>query len=154
MGEPLYFPLFVDLSDKKVLVVGGGKIALRRIRTLADFTAGITVVAPEIHPELLPLEEAGRLRVLRKSYDPGDLNGMDLVLAAGPQELNEAVGADCRRLGIPVNVSSDRRECDFYFPGIARRGDLVAGVTASGRDHAGAKKLTEAIRDLLEDFES
>ena len=149
MGEPLYFPLFVDLSDKKVLVVGGGKIALRRIRTLADFTAGITVVAPEVHPELLPLEEAGRLRVLRKSYDPGDLTGMDLVLAAGPQELNEAVGTDCRRLGIPVNVSSDRRSSDFYFPGIARRENLVIGVTAGGLDHAEARRVTEALREFL-----
>ena len=77
-----------------------------------------------------------------------------MVLAAtGSQEVNEAVRADCRRLGIPVNVSSDRHSSDFYFPGIARKGDYVAGITASGRDHAGAKKLTEAVRALLDRFE-
>ena len=155
MAEYPWFPLFVDLSGKKILVVGGGKIALRRIRTLTEFTENVTVISPEIHPELLPLEAEGKLTVLRRHYAPSDAEGADLVLAAtGSQEVNEAVRADCRRLGILVNVSSDRHSSDFYFPGIARRGDYVAGITASGHDHGGAKKLTEAIRELLERFEN
>lgn len=146
-----FFPLFVDLSGKKILVVGGGKIALRRIRTLVGFTERITVVAPRLHPDLLPLETAGKLDVQRRAYAPGDVDGAFLVLAAtNDPAVNETVRLDCKRLGIPVNVSSDRQGNDFYFPGIARKGDYVAGVTASGRDHTGAKKLTEAIRELLE----
>ena len=151
MADYPRFPLFVDLSGKKIVVVGGGRIALRRIRTLTQFTETVTVVAPELHPELLPLEEAGRLKVLRRLYEPADIEGAALVLAATDnKEVNEAVYAACKRLGIPVNVSSDRSKSDFYFPGIARKGTYVAGVTAGGKDHAGAKKLTEAIRELLE----
>ena len=151
MADYPWFPLFVDLSGKKIVVVGGGRIALRRIRTLTPFTEKVTVVSPELHPDLLPLEEAGRLTVLRRPYAPADIEGAALVLAATDnKEVNEAVYADCKRLGIPVNVSSDRHKSDFYFPGIARKGSFVAGVTAGGKDHAGAKKLTEAIRELLD----
>ncbi len=153
MADHPWFPLFIDLSGKKVLVVGGGRIALRRIRTLLEFTNMVTVVAPELRPELLALEAEGRLAVLRRPYVSSDVQGTALVLAAaGDDAVNEAVRADCKRLGIPVNVSSDRSRSDFYFPGIARKGGYVAGVTASGEDHAGAKKLTEAIRELMEHF--
>ena len=155
MSDYPWFPLFVDLSGRKILVVGGGRIALRRIRTLADFTERITVVSPELHPELLPLEKAGKIEVLRRPYEPGDVEGASLVLAAtNDRSVNEAVRSECRRLGIPVNVSSDRIGNDFYFPGIAKKGDFVAGVTASGQDHAGAKRLTEAVRTLLDGFET
>ena len=155
MADHPWFPLFIDLSGKKVLVVGGGRIALRRVRTLTEFTESVTVVAPRLHHELLPLEAEGKITVLRRPYESSDPEGAALVLAAaGDEAVNEAVRADCRRLGIPVNVSSDRHKSDFYFPGVARKGGYVIGVTASGEDHAGAKKLTEAVRELLEDFES
>ncbi len=151
MADYPYFPLFIDLSSKKVLVVGGGNIALRRIRALLGFTDRGTGVAPRLHSELLPLEAEGKVTVLRRAYAPGDAEGADLVLAATDDpEVNEAVHSDCNRLGIPVNVSSDRHGSDFYFPGIARKGGYVAGITASGHDHSGAKKLTEAIRELME----
>ncbi len=150
MSDYPYFPLFVDLSGKTILVVGGGNIALRRIRTLLGFTEKLTVVAPRLHPDLLPLEAEGKLTLLPRPYEPGDIEGAALVLAATDDPaVNENVRCDCKRLGIPVNVSSDRHASDFFFPGIARKGNYVAGVTASGQDHSGAKKLTEAIRELL-----
>ncbi len=150
MAEYPWFPLFVNLAGKKIVAVGGGRIALRRIRVLAEFTESITVVAPELHPELLPLEEAGTLRVLRKPYEPADLEGADLVLAAtNAPEVDRAVREDCVRLGIPVNIAGDRSLSDFYFPGIARKDNVVVGVTAGGRDHAEAKRVTEEIRELL-----
>ena len=154
MAAHPWFPLFIDLSGKKVLVVGGGRIALRRVRTLLDFTEAVTVVAPQLLPELLELEAEGKIAVLRRPYEPSDPEGAALVLAAaGDGEVNEKVREDCKRMGIPVNVSSDRHKSDFYFPGVARKGGYVVGVTASGEDHAGAKKLTEAIRELLENFD-
>ena len=154
MAAHPWFPLFIDLSGKKVLVVGGGRIALRRIRTLLDFTEAVTVVAPQLLPELLELEAEGKIAVLRRPYEPSDPEGAALVLAAaGDGEVNEKVREDCKRMGIPVNVSSDRHKSDFYFPGVARKNGYVVGVTASGEDHAGAKKLTEAIRELLENFD-
>ena len=149
-GYP-FFPLFVDLSGKKLVVVGAGRIAKRRIETLVQFSGNVTAVAPEVHPELAELEAAGVLRVCRKCYERADLAGAALVFAAtNDRAVNETVWRDCKRLGIPVNVGSDRTKSDFYFPGIARRDNLVIGVTASGRDHAEAKRVTGLVRELLQ----
>ena len=151
MADYPRFPLFVDLSGKKIVVVGGGRIALRRIRTLTQFTEKVTVVSPELHPDLLPLEEAGRLTVLRRPYAPADIEGAALVLAATDnKEVNEAVYADCKRLDIPVNVSSDRHKSDFYFPGIVEKDNVVVGITASGSDHHLARQVREIISSALE----
>ncbi|MBR5429547.1 MAG: bifunctional precorrin-2 dehydrogenase/sirohydrochlorin ferrochelatase [Firmicutes bacterium] len=145
--------MFVDLWQKKIVVVGAGKIACRRIETLLQFTPAVTVIAPEIDPELLPLAEAGRLELRRKPYEPEDLAGADLVLAAaGDPAVNDQVWRDCRERRLPVNVSSDRAKCDFYFPGVARQGDLVVGVTASGRDHHRAKRATELLREFIREL--
>lgn len=149
-----YFPLFIDLSGKTILVVGAGRIALRRIRVLAQFTERLTVIAPEIRPELEPLESAGKLTVFRKEFEPSDLPGADLVLAAtNDKAVNELIWKRCKELGIPVNVSSDAGKSDFYFPGVARKGDFVIGVTAGGKDHAAAKRLTDSARQLLDETE-
>ena len=145
-----YFPLFVDLSGKNVLVVGAGKIASRRIRTLRGFTEHITVVAPEIAPEL----EDGSVALRRRPFAPEDLEGADLVVsAADDAALNASVAALCRERGIPVNVSTDSARCDVLVPGVARKGALVAGITAGGEDHSAARRLTEAVRKLLESFQ-
>ena len=148
MAEYPCFPLFVDLSEKRLLVIGAGRIALRRIETLLRFAPSVTVVAPEALPEVAALPGV----ILRKKpYSPEDLDGADLVFAAtSDPAVNDAVGLRCRALGIPVNVASNKGKSDFYFPGVAVRENLVIGVTASGKDHAAAKRLTEAARTLLE----
>lgn len=147
-----YFPLFIDLEQKRVLVVGAGTIATRRIQTLLDFGPWLTVAAPEASEAVRQLAEEGRLELLSCSYREELLAGQSLVLAATNDDaLNHQIAADCRARGIPVNAASDRKACDFYFPGIASEGDLVAGVTAGGTDHRLARTVTERIRQLLQD---
>lgn len=151
MEEYPLFPLFVDLSRKKIIIVGAGKIAARRIKMLSHFTETMKVIAPAIHPDLLPLEKAGKLHIRRKKYEPADLDGADLVLAAtNSSEVNDTVWNDCVKKQIPVNVSSDKTKSTFYFPGIALRDNIVIGVTASGKDHAKAKHLTEELRKHIQ----
>ena len=141
-----YFPMFVDLSHKRALVVGAGSIAARRVKTLAVFCDDITVVAPAIDPGL----EGPGVTLIRRPYMPSDLDGMDLVLAATDDHaLNAGIAAACRERGVPVNVASDQRLCDFFFPGVAVSGPVVAGITASGTDHALARRATEAVREAL-----
>lgn len=155
MGEYPFFPAFVDLSGRRALVVGGGRIAARRVNTLVQFCPGITVVAPRLHPELIALAEAGKARVEQREYLESDLDGADLVLACTDDAaLNAAIAAACRARGIPVNAASDKALCDFLFPGIARRGDLVLGVTAGGQDHALAKRVTGELRAYLEQMDA
>lgn len=107
-----YFPLFVDLEGRQVLVVGGGKIAMRRVRTLLEFGCEITVVSPEVCEEL-------REKVLwkKKRYDETDLESLGnvgeasrfvFVLAAAAPEVNEKIVCDCRKKKIPVNNASNR----------------------------------------------
>lgn len=150
MEHPPYFPLFVDLDRKRILVAGAGTIAARRVQTLVPFGPRITVIAPEIHPALETAAAAGEITVLRRPCAPEDADGADLVLAATDDHaLNARIGARCRARGIPVNVCDDPKACDFFFPGVARERDLVIGVTASGTDHKAARALTQELRAYL-----
>ena len=144
-----WFPMFVDLTEKRVLVVGAGKIAARRVGTLTRFCDHVTVVAPVIHPDI----ERMNVTLCRRCYDPADLDGVDLVVAATDDaELNAEIAKACHERGIPVNVASDHTLCDFYFPGVAIQGDVVAGVTAGGTDHRLARRATEIVREALKDI--
>lgn len=150
-----YFPLFVDISEKKTVIVGAGKIALRRTGTLMNFCSDITVIAPEAEEEFIRLEQEGRLRLLKKEYSREDILDADLVLAATDDpKVNSDIYSACKCLGILVNVCSDRTKCDFYFPGIAESGNVVAGITASGEDHAGARRVREAVQNLLDELQA
>ena len=148
MSEPLYFPLFVDLSEKTVVVAGAGKIASRRIQSLLDFAGTIRVIAKDAVPELKELAAShANLVIKERAFALEDLNGADIVLAVtNDKELNVQIGQWCREKHIPVNVSHEKSLCDFYFPGIVRKDNTVIGVTASGKDHAGARRVTEEIR--------
>ncbi len=146
MTEYPYFPLFVNLFGKKILIVGAGSIALRRAEALSPFGAELMVTAPEGRPEMEKLAAVWN----RRRFQEEDLEGAVLVLAAtDDKELNSLVAELCRERGIPVNSCSDRTQCDFYFPGIARRENLVIGVTASGKDHRLAAAVAGRLRKWL-----
>ncbi|MCH1983624.1 bifunctional precorrin-2 dehydrogenase/sirohydrochlorin ferrochelatase [Ruminococcus sp. OA3] len=148
-----YFPLFVDISGKKTVVVGAGKIASRRIQTLAEFTENITVIAPHFEDSVLDLAEKGRIQIREKRYEREDIYGADIVIAGTDDAgLNEEIHSVCKCLGILVNVISDGTKCDFHFPGIVKRDVLVAGVNAGGRDHSRAKRARQAIEKAFDDM--
>ncbi len=145
-----FFPLFMDLSDKDILFVGGGAIASRRIHVLQLFADRITVVAPEAEGSILELTESGDVSWIMREFEEEDLEGRDIVFAAtNDKELNADIAMECRRRGITVNVSSDKDLCDFYFPGIVMQGETVVGVSASGKDHKKARKVRERIQEVL-----
>ena len=147
-----YFPLFVNLEGKKVCIFGAGDVAARRILALLEFGCELSVIAPEAVPRVENLAGEGRLVWEKSPYRPGMVKEAALVLAAtDSRTVNEELWRECRELKIPVNVSSDRRLCDFYFPGLAVKEDVVAGVTAGGRDHKLARKVTERIREVLQE---
>ena len=98
---------------------------------------------------------AGEVKRLKKEYEEKDLEGADIVFAAtNDHDVNNRIHDDCKKRGITVNVSTDRSKSDFYFPGIARKGDIVVGVTASGKDHAGARWVSEKMREMLDHMEN
>ena len=142
------FPLFVDLTGKKVVLVGGGTIASRRIATLRLFGCEIEVIAPELKcsPEGLVWKQ--------RAYTPGDLEGAYLAIAAtDSREVNHQVGVDAGKMGIPVSVADCEGECTFYFPAVCAGENLIAGVVSGGKDHHRTARAAKAIRRALEELE-
>ena len=152
-GKP-YFPIFVDLSDKKVVVAGAGTIAKRRIRVLTDFTDHLVVIAPEVNPELKELEAEGKITILRKTFEREDITGAAFVIAAtNSNQTNHEIYAACKCFGMPINVCNDKTRCDFYFPVVASAGDVVAGVSSSGRARRKSREAADQIQRMLEETE-
>lgn len=147
----LYFPLFVDLSQKNVLFIGAGRIAARRLVSIYDFVGSVTVVAPDCDPAIQKIADAGYITYHRRRFDENDLDGMDVAfIATGHAGTDVRIAGMCRRRNILVNAAGDQTLCDFFFPGIARKGPVVVGVTASGEDHKLAAETTGKIKKLLE----
>lgn len=151
MKNKRYFPMFVDLSDKNIVVVGGGNIATRRVKSLLQFTRNITVVAPKLSADLLEFGKAGQILIQNRQVKRSDFRQAYMVIAAtNDWKLNDDIYRICKEEGIYVNVSSDREKCDFYFPGVIMQDELVVGITASGLDHSKAKRVRKEIQSALE----
>ena len=142
------FPLCINLENKSFVVVGSGRIAMRKLAAIRQFTDKIKIITKE------PIKEdlyAG-IKIERKSFDEGDLEGADFVITAtGCPAQDEAVVAICKSRDIPVNAADDRDECDFFLPGIIKRGDLVVSVSTTGKSPAYSRYLREQIEDMLPD---
>lgn len=143
-----HFPLFVDLSGKRVVLVGGGTIASRRIATLRLFGCCIEVISPKLQCS------AEGLTWKCREYRSGDLDGAFLAIAATDcRAVNHQVGVDAGVLGIPVSVADCEEECTFYFPAICTGDNLVAGVVSGGKDHHRTARAAKSIRRALEELE-
>ena len=151
MKNKRFFPIFVDLSDKKIVVVGGGNIATRRIKTLLQFTRNITAVAPKTTMELHELGKAGFVNLINRPVKRSDFTMAFMVIAAtNDWKLNDEIYRVCKEEGIYVNVADDKSKCDFYFPGIYMQDEVVVGITASGLNHKKARKVRVAIQEAME----
>jgi precorrin-2 dehydrogenase/sirohydrochlorin ferrochelatase len=140
------FPLFINIENKQVVIIGGGKIATRRIETLLKFKCKIKVITLLATERIHELEKLGMLKLEEKSYEKADCGGAYFILAAtDDRQVNHNVCQDAKSKGIMVNVCDNKDECDFYFPGIIVDDDAVIGVTCSGNDHKLAKKIKEGI---------
>ena len=148
--EQAYFPMFINLMNRRVVVVGGGVIATRRVQTLCSFGCNIEVVSPEISKTLKNLVEDKKIVWHARNYKEKDVCGAAIVVTAtNLREINKLVGMECVKLSIPVSVADSKEESTFYFPGIAREESVVVGITASGTNHHVAKKVTDGIKRVL-----
>lgn len=149
-----YFPMFLDITGKKILIVGAGTIATRRAEALLEFGPDITVVAPVVSERIRKLAYGERLKVKYRGFEPADCLDCWMVLAATDiPQLNASVCKEAKAAGAIVNNASDRTQCDFYFPGLIRRGSAVVGINAGGNDHKLAKALRIQIEKSLESAE-
>lgn len=151
-----YFPMFIDIEGKYILVVGAGKIALRRVQTLLQFRARIKVIAKEIpkgqKEAFHLLVSEGKIVLEEKAFEESDLTeALFLVLAAtNVKKLNHEICMLCRKRKILANTATDRTDCDFYFPAVAVQEELVVGITGDGSDHRKVAETAARIRKVLE----
>lgn len=144
-----WFPLFIDSQQQHCLVVGGGKIALHKLRVLLHGAFVIRVVAPEILPEIqcLPVECC-----LRESAAE-DLEWAQLVVdATGKPEVGQRLHTLCVRRGVPLNVVDCPQLCTFIFPAMLHRGKLTAAISSGGASPIAAAWVRDALEELLPDF--
>lgn len=148
----LKFPLFLDLTGKTAVMVGGGRIALRRTRTLAAFDVRIRVIAPEICEEIRVLSREGKVECIPRAYEPEDLSGAFLVLAATDDpDLNRSIVRQAKEMGLFANNASDRNDSNFFFPAVAVNDSLSVGICGTGRDHGAVARAAAEIRKFLKE---
>ena len=146
----MYFPAMVRLEGKKVLVVGGGRIAADKIEKLLDFTCDITVIAPRLSDRTKKLIENSSLRHIQRPYRSGDIEGyFFVVVAVDDVALQKEIYEEAQSRKIFVNSVDSVEYCDFIFPSYIKRGDLVVAFSTSGASPSLAKYLRRAIERLL-----
>ncbi len=144
-----YYPLFLDLTGRPCVVIGGGPVAERKVEGLLAVGASVTVVSPSLCPALEALARERRIRHVGREYAPGDLAGYQLAfVATDDSEVNQAVSREGQARGVWVNAADDPAHCDFILPSVLRRGDLVVAVATGGASPA----LSRAVREELEAY--
>ena len=141
-----FYPVALDLSGKLCLVVGGGVVALRKVRALLFSDAVVRLVSPDLTPELRELQTQSKLKYRSGYYQTTDLDGVFLVIcAAGDPATNRQVAADCAARNLPLNVVDQPELCGFLVPAVVRRGDLTIAVSTGGKSPLLARKLRERL---------
>lgn len=144
-----YFPFFVDIDHKLGLIVGGGVVALRKIQKLQPYGASLTVVAPNILPEIQALPN---VRCIFREFVTSDIQNCFFVIAATDDiEENHQIAKLCNERSILVNVVDDKSYCSFLFPCLVKQGDCSIGISTGGASPSAAIYLKNQIRALLPD---
>ncbi|MEW6360042.1 MAG: bifunctional precorrin-2 dehydrogenase/sirohydrochlorin ferrochelatase [Planctomycetota bacterium] len=140
-----YYPINLDITGRKCVVVGGGKVALRKVRSLLDAGGRVALISPKV---ATPLPKSNALRAVRRKYRAGDLKGAAIVIAATDDPaVNRKVSRDARRRNIPVNVVDQPDLCTFIVPACVRRGGLTIAVSTGGASPALAARIRQEIEE-------
>ncbi len=153
---PRYYPIFLNIRGKRCVVVGGGAVALRKVKALLEHEASVEVISPELCPELSQLAKSRAIQVLQKNYNGGDLQGVFIAIAATDDgEINNKVAEEARAKGVLVNVVDDSEHSDFIVPSQLRRGDITIAVSTAGKSPALARKIrTRLEKDFGAEYAS
>lgn len=144
------FPIFLKLEGRRCLVVGAGKVALEKITTLLPTGAALRVIAPEVCEPIAALAKEQRLILIRREFQPSDLEGQMLVVTAtNSREVNHSVFLAAQQRGLLCNSADDPPNCDFYFASTVQRGDLQIAISTAGESPALAQQLRREIDEAL-----
>lgn len=147
-----YFPICLNLKDKRCLVIGGGLVALRKVKVLREYQLDISIVSPEIIPELMSLVDNMKIGFIQRTFRRGDLDRCGLAIAATDnRDVNLMVADEARKVRVPVNVVDDAESSDFIFPSNLRRGEITIAISTSGLSPALARKLRSRMEENFGD---
>jgi precorrin-2 dehydrogenase/sirohydrochlorin ferrochelatase len=145
-----YYPIYLDIKNRKCLVVGGGSVGARKVQTLLTCGAKVTVVSPDVSDPLKELSKNHLISLHQRPYRSADLKSMFLVIGAtNSEKLNHQIRTDAECRNILCNIVDRPQDCNFILPSIISRGDLTISISTSGKSPALAKKLR---KDLSKQF--
>ena len=147
-----FFPMYMDMKNLKVLVVGGGYIATEKLEKLVDFTTQITVIALRIEDEAQNIIDKYELALHQRAYSVGDIQGFDIVIVATDTvELHKEIYEESRGSRILVNSVDNTDYCDFIFPSYVQKGDLTIAFSTGGASPAFAKQIRRHFEKIIPD---
>lgn len=141
-----YYPIYLDIKDRNCLVVGGGSVGTRKVQTLLECGAKVTVVSIDAAETLKKFSHSNVIQMKERAFQSADLDNMFLVIGATDNEaLNFEIYAAARRRGVLCNIADRPEACNFILPSIVNRGDLIIAISTSGKSPAFAKKLRKQL---------
>ena len=164
-----YFPMFVDMTERECLIVGGGNVAYRKVIVMLDFGAKVTVVAEDICDELRKLtiddiasedktgsytaNKENRITFIKRRFERKDCDGMEMVIAATDDNaLNHEIAEYCKAKDIMVNVVDQKADCSFIFPSYIKEKNLVAAFSSGGNSPVLTQYLKGKEQEILTPF--
>ena len=145
-----YYPIFLNVNNRRCVVVGGGYVAERKVKTLIEQGAQVMLISQHLTKELEGLARQGAIQVMLRDYRPGDLTGAVIAIAATDNaQVNHQIAEDGRRWGVLVNVVDDPEASDFIVPSQFCRGDVVIAISTGGRIPALARKIRMELESYI-----
>lgn len=142
-----YYPIYLDIEERPVLIIGGGEVCARKAETMMKYGGRVTIVSPEFTPEIEQWAADGRVTLRRKHYEEADLGGAAIVIASTDDKcVNGRIARDCRRRKLPVNVVDVTHLCEFIVPAIIEKGSIQIAVSTGGKSPALARTLKEDLQ--------
>jgi siroheme synthase-like protein len=155
-----HFPIFIDIESKRTLVIGGGRVAARKVETLRQYGAAVRVISPEICKEITTLfsspDQAG-CSIVKKAPSGEELEdeireAVLVVAASGDRETNHLTAQISQRLGVPVNVVDEPSECTFLFPAVVKKGNISVGINTGGQSPIVSARIRRETEENIPDY--
>jgi siroheme synthase-like protein len=146
----MFYPVYLNLKNKRVVVIGGGEVAERKVESLLETGAAIIVISPELTARLESLAKSHRIQIHRRVYAPGDCTGAALVFSATDNAtVSDLVFREAANVGALVNTADQPDLCDFIMPAVVRRGDIAIAISTGGTSPGLAARLRRDIEAII-----
>ena len=143
-----FYPVFLNLTGRRCVIIGGGQIATGKISKLLDSGANIIVISPDVTEEIRNLSDNGFTELYLRKYQVGDIDGAFLVIAAtNDRVVNQKIFEDAEKSGVLLNAVDDMPHCSFIAPSVVERGSVTVAISTGGASPALARKLRETLEN-------